>query len=517
MILSACQSPLYNQTEANVADVKLKAQEAHNKFDKALKPKPALLIKKGPYVDLTPISLAKNPDWLKNRIVIRGDQLPFSYYSRTIAAGAGSSVLVKYQNELDQSTGVSINYSGTVKGALDLLATKTGYTYHVNNRQVLWQSLISKTFDIAFFPGSTDYSMGKTSTGNSSSSSSSSSGGAGKPVAMDLSEGEYSSLSGKLSVWKDLETSIKSMLSKDGTVVVSESTASVTVRDKPTNVQLAEQYIRALNQNLSRQVLIKVQILEVDLKADYNYGVDWQLIAQNINHNTSFRIQNTTFGSILSPSTTPPFGGGTAFPQTGFVGSGTNPNFILIKALNQQGKTSVVSEPRVMASNNQVSAIRIVTQEAYVASVENTTQSSSGSGSSSVSSTVTPGNLTYGITIYLLPKILNDKVFLQVNADMSTKIDLKEFQTNPSPAGSTGTPAQNNVKIQLPTVGQKHFNQRSMIRSGDTLVLAGLRQLNNEANAAQYFKSQALGGKGAIAQNTETIILITPVIMDDYR
>src|SRR5262245_53070472 len=102
VILSACQSPLYNQTEANIADTKIKAQDVREKFDRSLKPKPALVVKKGPYVDLTPISLERNPSWLKNHVVIRGDQLPFSYYSRTIAGGAGPHVLVRYQNELDQ-------------------------------------------------------------------------------------------------------------------------------------------------------------------------------------------------------------------------------------------------------------------------------------------------------------------------------------------------------------------------------------------------------------------------------
>ena len=510
VLLSACHSPLYNQTEANVADVKLKAQEERQKFDKNLKPKPALVVKKGPYVDLTPISLEKNPDWLKNRIVIRGDQLPFSYYSRTIAQGAGSNILVRYQNELDQSMGVSINYSGTVKGALDLLATKTGYVYNVKNKQVYWQALVSKTFDIAFFPGSTNYTMGKSS--SSGAAAAASTGGPGKPAVADYSDSEYSNLTAALSVWKDLGTAIKGMLSKDCTVMVSESTATVTVRDRPTNVQNVEQYIRQINKNLSKQVLVKVQILEVSLKDDYNFGVDWRLVSKFLkNDNSTIRVDDTNFGRILRSTNT--LTGLAAFPKFGVQGGESNNNRFLINALNQQGKTSVVSEPRVMATNNQVSAIRIVTQEAYVASVENTTQSSSGAGSSNTSSTVTPGTITYGITLYILPKILNDKIYLQVNADLSTKDDIQRFSTN---AGADDkNPQANNVTIQLPTISQKHFNQRSVIRSGDTLIMAGLRRLGNEADAMQFLKSQSLGGKGSIAQNTETIILITPVIMDE--
>src|SRR3990167_10936657 len=84
-MLSACNSPVYNQTQNNIADVKLKAKKAIQKSDDSAKVPPSLVMNKGLYVDKTPISLSKNPSWMNNRIVISGDQLPFSYYSRTIA------------------------------------------------------------------------------------------------------------------------------------------------------------------------------------------------------------------------------------------------------------------------------------------------------------------------------------------------------------------------------------------------------------------------------------------------
>src|SRR3990167_935817 len=90
-MLTACNSPVYNQTENNVADVKIKMKTARDKSDHDAKAPPSLVMKKGLYVDKTPINLAKNPSWMRNHIVIKGDQLPFSYYSRTVALGAGSN------------------------------------------------------------------------------------------------------------------------------------------------------------------------------------------------------------------------------------------------------------------------------------------------------------------------------------------------------------------------------------------------------------------------------------------
>lgn len=516
-VLTACNSPVYNQTEGNVADVKIKTAAARHKSDDTAKPTPSLVMKDGLYVDTTPVSLSSEPSWLKNHIVIRGDQLPFSYYSRTIANGAGGNILTKYQVGLDPSTNVTLNYSGSVKGALDLLAAKSGYVYSVHSNSVYWQAYITRTYDIAFMPGGTDYLMGKSS-GTTASANAAAAGGSSlnNTVSQDYttsdnSSGEYSSLKGSLSLWKDLDTTIKQMLSPGGKVMVSESTTSVTVRDRPSNVQLVGQYIANLNHNLSKQVLVKVQVLEVTLENDYSFGIDWNVITKAF-HNSPFTV-NANYGTPVSITTFSPQANGITFPVFGTQGNGGNPSYtILFNALNQQGKTSIVSEPRVVCLNNQVSVIRIVSQQGYLASVQNTTLTGTTSGSTTnnvgtVTSQLTPGTVITGLTLYILPKILKDNVYLQVNADLSaagafTTVSSGDTATNP-----------NASSIQVPNISEKSFNQRSMIKSGDTLILSGFRQVKNIANANQLMNSQALGGKGAQQVNIETIVLITPIIL----
>ncbi|HLB42957.1 MAG TPA: secretin N-terminal domain-containing protein [Gammaproteobacteria bacterium] len=517
-VLVGCQSQTYNQTEGNIADVKIKATEAIRKQDLSVKPKSSLLVKSGLYVDTTPISLEKRPSWLKGHILIRGDQLPFSYYSRTIASGASNNILTKYQTGLNQSVNVSINYSGTIKGALDLLASKTGYVYSVRKNAIYWQAFITKTFDIAFMPGGTDYLMGKTSSSSGTvgagSTSSSSAGTVSNYVSSDSSDSEYSNLKGSLSVWKDLDATIKQILSPDGRVVVSESTTSVTVRDRPPNVELVGQYIYNLNNNLSRQVLVKIQILSVNLQSDFNFGINWQLV-MNAFHNSPF-VVNANYGTPVAITTVPdqltlPLGQ-TAFPSSApQFGSMVNPArqnqipswTILLNALNQQGKTSVVSEPRVICLNNQVSVIRITKSEGYVASIQNTSTGGGGSttaAQNTVTSQVTPGMVITGLTLYVLPKILKENIYLQVNADLSTNDGFREF-------GQSGS------QVQLPNISAKSFNQRSLIRSGDTMILSGFRQVSNQTGATQLFNSQALGGKASMEGSLETVILITPIIL----
>lgn len=507
-MLSACNSPVYNQTENNIADVKLRTAEMNKKSDDDAKPLSALEVKQGAYVDTTPINLSHDPAWMSEHIVLRGDQLPFSYYSRTIAAGAGNGILTKYQTGLDPSVTVSINYSGTIKGALNLLATKAGYVYTVQGNSIYWQAFITKTLEVAFMPGGTEYFMGKGASGSGSGASATSSGQVANYTTSDSSDSEYSNLKGTLSVWTDLENTIKQLLSPAGKVVVSQSTTSVTVNDKPSNVALVEQYVRNLNNSMSKQVLVKVQILQVKLDNAFDFGIDWNVIANAFNKSPF--ILNGNYGTPVAITALTAQNNNLSTPQFGTQSQGGIPSYtILFNALNQQGKTSIVSEPRVVCLNNQVSVIRIVSSNGYVASIQNTAGvGSSSSTQNTVTSQVTPGTLITGLTLYILPKILDNRVYLQVNADLSSNDGFTQL------GGGTDQTSVAAQQIQLPHVTEKHFNQRSMIKSGDTLILSGFRQVSNRTGANQLLESQALGGKASLQENTDTIILITPFILN---
>jgi len=524
LTLFGCSNAMYNQTTANVADVAEKATDARHQSDESGKPQPSLVVNQGPYVDKTPISLAREPTWLRNHIIIRGDELPFAYYSRTIASGGGHYVLTRYQVGLDPSLKVSMNYSGSVKGALDLLAAKSGFIYNINGCNVYWQAFVTKTFDVAFMPGSSDYMMGKSGGGSGSVSTVGGSGQTVSAIMDDSAASQYSNLKGSLSVWKDLENSIKEILTPEGKVMVSEATTSVTVRDRPTNVALVSRFIANMNNTLSKQVLVKVQVLDILLSSAYDFGINWALVKKSLG--TQF-ILNGNYGTPVSitpfvPTTqVGPLAGGAiaALPQFGGLSTGGSTGATaLINSLTQQGKVSVVTEPRVVCLNNQVSVIRIVNQEGYLASVQNTTVAgAAGAGSAgTITSQITPGSITTGLTLYILPKIMGDKVFLQVNADLSSNngfTSVSSITGGTPPTTSGNNSSGSGTSIQVPNLTQKQFNQRSVIGSGATLILSGFRQVSNTANAMQLFESQALGGKGAIQRNVETIVLITPIIL----
>jgi len=515
-ILTACNPPVYHQTETNVATVKQRIDETQQQSDAAKNPDPSLVVDQGYYVDQTPISLVKQPLWLKNHVTIHGESLPFSFFSKAIVKDNKNSIVTRYQTSLYPALAIpSLDYSGDIKGALDLLAAKSGYVYSIRGNEVYWQAFITKTFDIAFMPGASDYMMGNS--GGSGSISGASSGGSSttttNTIIDDSASSQYSSLKGSLSVWDDLKNTITQLLSSEGKVVISQATTTVTVRDRPSNVELVSKYIHNLNHSLSQQVLIKVQILDVTLESDFNYGINWETVQKRLkgyefsliaNYGTPVAI--TPFSSASAPNI------GIA-PKAGIANVGTGVN-ALINALSQQGKVSIVTEPRVVCLNNQVSAIRIVNQEGYLASIQTTALPAGGTSASTttVTSQVTPGTLVTGLTLYILPKIMNNKIYLQVNADLSTSQGFKSISSTGT--ASTSTSATPAPTIQVPTnVTQKQFNQRSVIGSGDTLILSGFKQVSNTANAQQLLTSQSLGGKASTQVDSETIVLITPIIL----
>ena len=263
-------------------------------------------------------------------------------------------------------------------------------------------------------------------------------------------------------------------------------------------------------------MLVKVQVLDITLSAAYNYGIDWTAVKHTLGSNF---ILNANYGTPISISnlspfvTTTPFGGGDpGLPQLGVQNDGHSTGVTaLINALTQQGKVSIVTEPRVVCLNNQVSVIRIVNQQGYLASIQNTTVAGASTGGSggTVTSQITPGTVITGLTLYILPKIQGQKVFLQANVDLS-------IMTGFSVLSSGSQSTANNPTIQAPNVTQKQFNQRSVIGSGDTLIISGFKQVSNTANAMQLFTSQAMGGRAATQKNIETIVLITPIVLHGY-
>jgi type IVB pilus formation R64 PilN family outer membrane protein len=492
LLLTSCAAPPYQH-----ADERIDQTDRQIAADKAMDNQraPAVISRPGYYIDTHPVTLSQEPAWMRRSVTMTAQNMPLDeLVSRLLR---NSDVNVRYDETVQPKRLVSLHYTGTVKGALNTVAAKTRYYYSVEDKVVSWSSFQTKMFDISFMPGYASYMVGRGQ--NSTSGFGNAYLGAGE-VQSDVNDDQYSSLQAQLSVWEDLRNSLSKLVSSDGKYMISESTTTVTVRDHPDNIDSISRYLDDLNRTLSQQVAIKVEILDVKLNESYNMGINWDAIIQTF---TNFQLTgNLANATTLSPTA---LTNGTTSGIASFI-IGKSDHQTFINALDLQGKVHIVTNPQVVTMNNQMATIRITNDTSYVKSVSTTQTPDAGTTSS-----ITPGTVTDGFTLYVLPKIQGDKIFMQLSSTLSDLDSINKADNAP-----IGTNVENNTTftaIQTPMLSQKMFNQRTALHSGETLIVAGYRRVRDQTALAKLFEVEALGGKGAESENIETLVLITPIVL----
>ncbi len=493
ILMASCATAPYRQADERVNQTS--NQIAADKISDDLRA-PPVIVRPGFYIDAHPVDISKDPAWLRRSVTLRAQNVPLNVMVARLLRNA--DINVRYDDTVQPTSLVSMHYNGTVKGALDTLAAKTRLYYSIDGNVVSWSAFQTKMFDISFMPGYSSYMVGR---GNNTTSGFSNAYLGSGEVQSDVNDDQYSNLQAQLSVWEDLRNSLSKLVSPEGQYMISEATTTVTVHDHPDNVDAIGKYLDDLNKTLSQQVAIKVEVLDVRLTESFNMGINWDAVIHALN--TSFTLSSSlASATVLNPLELN--NSSTSAISSFIIGDGKHQTFI--NALNLQGKVQVVTNPQVVTMNNQIASIRITNDTSYVKSVSTTNTPDSGTTSS-----ITPGTVTDGFTLYILPKIQGDKVFMQLSSTLSDLLSITK-QDN-APANVPTNQLNSFVAIQTPTLTQKVFNQRTRLKSGDTLIVAGYRRVKDQTANAKLFEVEALGAKGSESQNIETLVLITPIIL----
>jgi MSHA biogenesis protein MshL len=451
-----------------------------------------------------------NPLWLASRINLRGNNIPLEMLMNKVVPT--NAVGVQYGEGANKDQLITINYSGSVRGALDKIAAETSYSYDIESNMLTWSPYVTKTFDVSFMPGTSQYLVGQ----KQGDSMFNTTGSSNNTASGQQNDSQFSSLEGNVSVWNDLQSSIQQMLSPDGKVMVSQSTTTVTVHDHPQNVQDVADYLASMNRDLSKEVLLQVHVYQVSLDKNFNFGINWNLAYQTAAQ-AGFGTGNVSQPLSQSPLGSSAPGGpifsavagavtGNLFNTSGIPGisagvvSGPFANSqLLINALQQQGTVSNVTNPEVVTLNNQVAQIDISTQTTYLASSTTTlTAGASATNSGFAQTSLNPGVVDTGFKLYILPKIMNGNVYLEVSSELSSLDSLNTITSQGS-------------SIQLPVISGKHFNLRSLVPNASTLIIGGFKTV--DSTSAHNSEFGVFGGSGADQSNKETILLITPTVL----
>lgn len=445
------------------------------------------------YVDAEPLPMEEREPWLKAPVTFNANGLPFNAVIERVLRETAPNVNSSFALDMEATRPVTFTYSGTVRGMFDQLARLTGFRYELNGSKVVWTEYVTKTFDVLFTPGGESFRIGRDDQATQGAQPANAGMmGASSQVNVASDQGdtrEYVNKTSKASVWGDLDKNIRALMTKEGTLMVSESMGTVTVRDRADRVELISELVNGINKNLGAQVLIKVRILEVNLSKDFQYGIDWNLVKTKADGVIKFSntIDLPSLASGLNPAS--------LFFNLTDPNSSLSGSTALIKALGSQGDVSIVTQPEVVAVNNRVSKVQLTNQTGYLQSVSVTNTTDVGSQVA-----LTPGVVTDGFTMYFLPRVINNRVALTVSTNISTLERINEVSSGDS-------------MIQTPELNSRELYQNAVLNTGETLVLAGFRQMKETKNDEKVFGTALLGGRTSGKQRTELLFLITPVVL----
>ena len=412
----------------------------------------------------------------------------------------------------DVSGTISVNLKDvTVMEALQAIRELYGYDFHVEGNRIFVQPLTmqSRVFLVNYLTatrkGASDV---RVVSGSVSDAPHTATPGSGAPTTTTggTSESIQStriSTTSDANFWGELTTAVRAIVGTEGgrSVVVSPQSGVIVVRALPNELRSVEQYLRATQGSVDRQVILEAKIIEVELSDGYQAGVNWAAFSTGPGHGLSAGtqapgtiLQNQRAGGALASGVS-----SIDYAARTYTGStlnslpgqdmATDPSLLggifglafrtssfaaLLSFLETQGGVQVLSSPRIATLNNQKAVLKVGTDDFFVTNVSTTT-------TTGTASTTTP-NVTLqpffsGIVLDVTPQIdENDNITLHIHPSVSNVIT-KNKNINLGTAGA----------LTLPLASSTVSETDSIVRAQDGQVVAigGLMKSSSTSDNSQ--------------------------------
>jgi MSHA type pilus biogenesis protein MshL len=309
-----------------------------------------------------------------------------------------------------------------------------------------------------------------------------------------------------------MEAQIKTLLSSQGKVAVNSLAGTIIVTDRKKNLDQVGGYISILSNRLNRQVDLDVRVLDVEFLDDREFAIDWNQVVKQVGNTT------LTAAAILTPVGIPT----TVFP--GLTG-GNIPNLsisnnmidLIIKAIEDQGKVRVASQPRVRSMNHQTSIIKVVRQDPFFTSQSNVLQSQSGNAQGN---NVQVNSVETGTVLAITPQISDDeRITLDILPSVTTLAGVESFVQQVALTNNTTVATTN---ATAPRLRAKQASAVVRVSDRDTVVMGGF--IEEQVNQIRK-KIPVLGdiplmgtlftGMADAKARKELVFLVSPTIVRD--
>lgn len=454
---------------------------------------------------------------LEPRFDLVVNNAPASQVLMGIVSGTRYSMLL----HPDLSGNVSVNLKDvTVFEALDALRDLYGYEYKVDGTRIMIepQTLQTRVFQVNYIVGkrngTSDTQVASGSLGASDSHSGQVTSATTTSTGSNTQDALISSsisTSTNNDFWGDLSLSLGGIVGTENgrKIVVNQQSGVIMVRAMPKEIRQVETFLRVMQVNIERQVILEAKILSVQLNTDSQSGVNWsvlgnignsQALVGNINNNSSVATNgngnqtsgdlSANVGGVLTNAATTAIGG----PLFAVALQGAN-FAALMSFLETQGNVEVLSSPRIATINNQKAVLKVGVDEFFVTGISQNTTASVGATTTTPQVTLQP--FFSGIALDVTPQIdKDDNIILHMHPSIS---QVTTVNKQLSLGGANG-------QINLPLASSSVSETDSIVRTRDGNVIA-IGGLMTESNTKTGSKVPGLGdikGVGkAFRQNGE--------------
>jgi MSHA biogenesis protein MshL len=295
-------------------------------------------------------------------------------------------------------------------------------------------------------------------------------------------------------------------LQEAAAVIANRESGVLFVRATSKQHERVQEFIDQVMAGAKRQVLIEATVAEVQLRNEYQRGIEWQRLRP----------------SGLSLQQPPAISGTAGFNTNPFVLGFANAsgNFsVTLKLLEQFGDVKVLSSPKLSVLNNQTAILRVTRDIIYFTITPSTqpiTIAAGGAGIAlSASFTTTPNVAAEGFMMAVLPQINDtDSVVLNVRPTIRRQVGNAR---DPNPA-LQGQITQNDI----PLFETREFDSILRLQSGEAAVLAGLMQDQVETTDTGIpgirsipFLGEALSSRANLTRKTELVIFLRATVIRD--
>ena len=364
-------------------------------------------------------------------------------------------------------------------------------------------SLNITTGGVSSKDSSSDSNSDSNSNSNSSSSSDSSDSGSGD--SFDGDSGTTVKTQTANDFWTSLEKAITNFIGKGNgkSVIVSPEAGLVVVSANPSELKAVKTFLDSAQQRLTKQILLEAKVLEVRLADEFQAGIDWSILGSS-KHWRSDKEHNGDWSSYVG--------------RTGVVDGITHIVFkdsnhfnlgVAVELLQTQGDVSILSSPRITASNNQKAVIKVGSDEYYVTSFEANSVTSSGTTSVTPSIEYTP--FFSGVSLDVTPQIKDDGSVLMHIHPAVIKVEEQIKKVVYGDDQNVVLPMAKSTIRETDTVVQAN--------SGDVIVIGGLIE---ERKVDETSKVPLLGdipyignlfkSTDKVTEKVELVILIRPIV-----